>query len=192
MDREEPRIMLNTAMELANCDKCNAFVFMCHVGGIRVIVDPQQLDGMDDVRRRLMMGRTCYRILPGRKLAVFAPLSTQGSGYLADHWCSPGTVGAKVVPTADVGPPQAPAMPPDGSGPPSAPVSGSQGRSGPSSPNTASSAQPSSRATRATRPRSDPKPTRCATCREIIRHDTPDAYSIEYDGRLVYGQHVAC
>ena len=184
--------MLNTAMELANCDKCNAFVFMCHVGGIRVIVDPQQLDGMDDVRRRLMMGRTCYRILPGRKLAVFAPLSTQGSGYLADHWCSPGTVGAKPVPTVAVGPPQAPVTPSADHGPQSAPVSGSQGHTGPQTTIMDSSSGPPSRATRATRPRSDPKPTRCATCREIIRHDTPDAYSIEYDGRLVYGQHVAC
>lgn len=184
--------MLNTAMELAQCDKCNAYVFMCHVGGIRVIVDPGPLDGMEDVRRRLMMGRTVYRILPGRKLAQFGQLSTKGSGYLADHWCSPGTVGARTVPVEAVGPLQAPVTPSAGPGPLSAPVSGSQGRSGPSSPNTVSSAQPSRAATRATRPRSDPKPTRCDTCGEIITVHTKDAYSIEYDGRLVYGQHVAC
>lgn len=184
--------MLNTAMELANCDKCNAFVMTCHVGGIRVIVDPGPLDGMEDVRRRLMMGRTVYRILAGRKLAVFGRLSTTGTGYLADHWCTPGTVGAKVVPTVDVGPLQAPVTPSAAPGPQSAPVSGSQGHAGPRTTIMDSSNGPPSRATRATRPRSDPKPTRCDTCGEIVRHDTPDVWSIEYDGRLVYAQHVAC
>lgn len=184
--------MLNTALELATCDKCKAYVFTCHVGGLRVIVDCPPLDGMEDVRRRLMMGRRVYRILPGRKLAVFGRLSTQGSGYLVDHWCTAGTTGAQVVPTVAVGPPQAPVTPSAAPSLPGAPVSGSQGHTGPSSPNTAYSAPSPSRATRATRPRSDPKPTRCDTCGEIIRHDTPDAYSIEYDGRLVYGQHVAC
>lgn len=188
--------MLNTAMELAQCEKCNAFVFVCHVGGIQVIVDPAPLDGMEDVRRRLMMGRTCYRILPGRKLAVFAPLSTKGSGYLADHWCTPGVTGARKVPVEDgPRPPQAPVTPPAGFDHPTAPAGGSQGHTGLPIMETTimgSGDASRSRATRATRPRTDPKPTRCATCREIIRHDTPDAYSIEYDGRLVYGQHVAC
>lgn len=184
--------MLNTSMELATCDKCKAHVFTCHVGGVRVIVDPIPLDGLEDVRRRLMMGRTCYRILQGRKLAVFAPLSTKGSGYLADHWCTPGTTGAQVVPQEATRPPQAPVTPSAMPGPPDAPERGSQGRSGPWSPNTAYSGRPSRAATPVTRPRTDPKPTRCDTCGGLIRHDTPDAYSIEYDGRLVYGQHVAC
>lgn len=184
--------MLNTAMELAVCDKCKAHVFMCHVGGIRVIVDPIPLDGMEDVRRRLMMGRKCYRILDGRKLAIFAPLSTKGHGYLADHWCSPGTVGARKVPLADVGPPQAPVTPPAGFVHPTAPASGSQGRSGVPIMNPVSSADPRSRATRATRPPTDPKPTRCDICDEVIRHDTPDVWSIEYDGRLVYARHDSC
>lgn len=184
--------MLNTALELATCDKCKAYVFTCHVGGMRTIVDCAMLDGMEDVRRRLMMGRRVYRILPGRKLAVFGQLSTKGDGYLVDHWCTPGTVGAQPVPLAAVGPPQAPVTPSPALGPPSAPDSGSQGHTGPQTTIMDSSSGPRSRATRAIRPRTDPKPCRCDTCGEIIRHDTPDAYSIEYDGRLVYGQHVAC
>jgi hypothetical protein len=184
--------VLTTPLELAQCDKCKAYVFSCHVGGMRAIVDPAQLDGMEDVRRRLMMGRSVYRILPGRKLAVFAPLSTKGDGYLAEHWCSPGTVGAQPVGTVDVGPRQAPVTPSADHGPQGAPVSGSQGHTGPRTTIMDSSPSHPSRVGHATRPRTDPKPTRCDTCGEIIRHDTPDAYSIEYQGRLVYGQHVAC
>jgi hypothetical protein len=184
--------MLNTAMELAQCEKCKAYVFRCHVGGLLTIVDPGPLDGMEDVRRRLMMGRDVFRIVPGRKLARFGPLSTKGDGYLAEHWCTPGHVRATVIPTEAVGPLQAPVTPSAGPGLPSAPVSGSQGRTEPRTTIMDSSSGPPSRATRAIRPRTDPKPCRCDTCGEIIRHDTPDAYSIEYDGRLVYGQHVAC
>src|SRR5688572_3176508 len=95
----EGRVMLNTALELATCDKCKAYVFTCHVGGMRTIVDCAALDGMDDVRRRLMMGRRVYRILAGRKLAVFGQLSTKGDGYLVDHWCTAGTTGAQPVGT---------------------------------------------------------------------------------------------
>ncbi len=188
--------MLNTPLALANCDKCNAYVFVCHVGGIQVIVDTNPLDGMEDVRRRLMMGRTCYRILPGRKLAVFAPLSTKGSGYLADHWCTPGVTGARKVAVADgPRPHQAPVTPPAGFDHPTAPADGSQGRTGlPIMPTTimASGDASRSRATRATRPRTDPKPTRCDICREIITVHTPNVWSIEYDGRLVYGVHDSC
>lgn len=184
--------MLNTAMELAQCDKCNAYVFMCHVGGIRVIVDPAQLDGMDDVRRRLMMGRTVYRILPGRKLAQFGKLSTNGTGYLADHWCTAGTVGAQPVGTVAVGPPQAPVTPSADHGPQSAPVSGSQGHTAiPTTIMDSSSGLPS-RARHATRPRSDPKPTRCDICRELITCHTKDVWTIEYEGRLIYGVHDSC
>jgi hypothetical protein len=143
-----------------------------------------------------MMGRTVYRILAGRKLAVFGKLSTKGDGYLVDHWCTPGVAGARKLPVEDTPRPlAAPVTPSAGPGLPSAPVSGSQGHTGLSimdQPNQGSSSSPPSRATRAIRPRSDPKPTRCDTCKEIITVHTKDAYSIEYDGRLVYGQHVAC
>jgi hypothetical protein len=165
---------------------------MCHVGGMRAIVDCAPLDGMEDVRRRLMMGRSVYRILPGRKLAVFAPLSTKGDGYLAEHWCSSGTVGAKPVGTVAVGPPQAPVTPSADHGPQSAPVSGSQGHTGPRVTIMDSSPSLPSRATRATRPRTDPKPTRCDICKELITCNTPNVWSIEYDGRLVYAVHDPC
>jgi hypothetical protein len=186
-------LVLNTSLELAQCEKCNAFVFTCHVGGIRVIVDPGPLDGMDDVRRRLMMGRRVYRILPGRKLAVFGQLSTKGDGYLVDHWCTPGVAGVRKLPVEDAPrPPQAPVTPSAGPGLPSAPVSGSQGHTGLPIMSPVSSAEFPSRATRATRPRTDPKPTRCDICRGLITHDMKDVWSIEYDGRLVYARHDSC
>lgn len=185
--------LISTPLELAICDKCKAYVFQCQVAGIRTIVDCGFLDGMADVRRRLMMGRTVYRMIHGRKLAVFGPLSTKGSGYLVDHWCCPGTTGAANVPRDETPrPPLAPVTPSPALGLPSAPVSGSQGRSGLPIMKPVSSATSRSRATRATRPRTDPKPTRCDICRELIRHDTPDVWSIEYDGRLVYARHDSC
>lgn len=198
MGRRIVQHLIDTPMELATCDRCKAHVFKCWVSGVSTVVDIAALDGMDDVRRRLMMGRTVYRILDGRKLATFRRDSTKGNGYLADHWCGPGVVGAKPVEVVPVGPPSAPATP---GGPlggfhhPHAPADGSQGHTATfdhaRSP-APSSSNPPSRAIRASHPRSDPKPTRCATCREIITVHTPDVWSIEYDGRLVYGQHVAC
>lgn len=182
--------MLNTALELANCDKCEAFVFMCHVGGVRTIVDCAPLDGIEDVRRRLMMGRRVYRILPGRKLAVFAPMSTKGSGFLVDHWCTPGLAGAKPLPREDAPRPrQAPVTPSPALGRPSAPVSGSQGHTELS---IMEATQDSSSSPRKAVKRATPRPTRCATCNVLVKHDTPDVWSIEYDGRLVYAQHVEC
>jgi hypothetical protein len=191
--------LIDTPLELANCDKCKAYVFMCDVSGIRTIVDCAPLDGMDDVRRRLMMGRVVYRTLPGRKLARFSRDSTNAeSGYLADHWCTGGVTGARKVETVPVGPPSAPATPgrhPDGFRHPDAPADGSQGRRGlpiMKTQRTDSSGAYPSRATRVNRPRSDPKPTRCDICREIITVRTPNVWSIEYDGRLVYGVHDSC
>lgn len=140
------------------------------------------------------MGRTCYRILQGRKLAVFAPLSTKGSGYLADHWCTPGTTGAQVVPKADVGPLQAPVTPSAGHDPRTAPGSGSQGRSEPWRPNTAYSGQPSRAATRATLPRTEKLPyinRVCDICRQMIGR-TPNVIGVEYDGRWMWVQHDEC
>lgn len=198
MDRRIVQHLIDTPMELANCDRCKAHVWKCSVSGLGVVVDVAQLDGMDDVRRRLMMGRTVYRILDGRKLAVFRPLSTRGAGFLVEHWCGPGVVGAKAVETVTVGPHQAPATPgrlPDGFHQPTAPADGSQGLTGlpimKTQPMGSSDVSPS-RAISASPRRSDPKPTRCDTCGVLVKHDTPDVWSIEYDGRLVYAQHVAC
>lgn len=192
--------LIDTPMELANCDKCKAYVFKCDVSGIRTIVDCGPLDGMDDVRRRLMMGRSVYRILPGRKLAQFAPLSTNTEGgYLVEHWCTAGTTGAKAVEVAPVGPHQAPATPGGPKGGfhhPTVPGSGSQGHTGlpimKTRPTDSSGASPSRALNATPRLSRHIKPTRCDTCGVVIHHDTPDVFSIEHDGRLVYAQHVAC
>lgn len=192
--------LIDTPLELANCDRCKAHVFKCDVSGLRTVVDCAPLDGMDDVRRRLMMGRAVYRILPGRKLAQFAPLSTNTEGgYLVEHWCGPGVVGAKAVETVTVGPHQAPATPGGPKGGfhhPTAPADGSQGHTGlpimKTQPTGCSEASPSRAISANPHLSRHIKPTRCDTCGELITVDTPDAYSIEYDGRLVYGQHVAC
>ena len=186
--------MITTPLELANCDRCKAYVFQCHVGGMRAIVDMGAI-AFGEIRARLIMGRTVYRQVPGRKLARFGRDSTQAVGdrYMVDHWCGTGVVGAKKVPTdTPVGPPSAPATPSPAPGRRDAKDHGSQGRTAVldhSNP-AGSSKSPPSRAPNATNRHI--KPTRCNVCRELITADTKNVWAIEHGGRLTYGEHDSC
>jgi len=193
--------LIDTPLELANCDRCKAYVFKCDVSGLRTVVDCAPLDGMDDVRRRLMMGRAVYRTLPGRKLALFAPLSTnRDSGYLGEHWGGPGVVGAKGVDTVAVGPHRAPVTPGGPKGGfhhPHAPADGSQGRTATfdhARTQTPSSSNPPSRATHAKNRRSERLPyinRVCEICRVMIGR-THNVIGVQIGDRWAWVQHDEC
>lgn len=183
--------MITTPLEFSTCDRCKAYVFQCHVGGIRVITDMGAI-AFGEIRARLIMGLTVYRVVPGRKLARFGQDSTQAvdDRYMVAHWCGPGVVGAAKVPMdTPVGPPQALVTPSPVLGRPDARDHGSQGHTAVSSPAGSSKPLPLAALNATNR---HIKPIRCDTCGQLITVDTPDVWSMEYDGRLVYAQHDTC
>lgn len=103
--------LLDTPVALAQCDRCKAYVFQCSASGLRVIVDPAPLDGMNGVRDSLIAGKAVYRKIEAngilqRLTAHAIPLVVrEGAHLLADHSCGPGLVGAADVEQRQEGPP---------------------------------------------------------------------------------------
>lgn len=180
--------MLDSEIKLAQCQRCQAYVWTADVSGMRVAVDPAPLGDLGAVMATLGAMRSVYAVQHiGRKphhLKWLGGQNTQwdpkGRTLVAAHGCGAPPRDAKPVEVAPEGPQQAPVTPGGAWGgvrPQAARDSGSQGHT------TAPWAEVSSvtrrsPAERATRRRSDVlahiehvphvRPLKCQQCRCLI------------------------
>lgn len=190
---------ISTPVKLAQCQKCNAYVFSATVAGLNAVINPAPLAETDDVRAALLEGKSLYhvRMVGGKPQKAVSVIGTQvgesikhGVPLWAQHGCAAGgTVRASRVEVPPVGPQRAPVTPGegrDGFRHPTAPVGGSQGHR----------AKISKQELRDYfKPRHhagivNPRPSRCIVCRGLLTGNEPDAVTIEYDGRIIWGYHA--
>ncbi len=187
---------MTTPLRLAQCQKCNAYVFNSNVAGIDTTVDPVKLETPEQIREALLAGKSLYRENSPKLLAYVGPRDAaqriaQRLPMYATHACMvAGTVRTSQVELTPAGPPSAPATPGGRQGgyrPAPAPVSGSQGLTGlPIMMGDCSETCPC-RANRATR-----RPSRCAVCNKVIWGDEHGIVAIEYNERVVWACHESC
>lgn len=187
---------ITTKIEVAQCQKCQQYIFQSQVNGCLTLVDVLKLGTIEEWREALVGGKSLFIASemngkPYKLSPVYAKQirMVQGSGHwlYATHGCAAaGTVRATKVEAPPQGPQRAPATPGgprDGFRHPTAPVGGSQGH-------TAKIKMegywdvPPSRATNAS-----PRPSRCCVCRKLLTGKEPGVTTIEYNGRIVWGMH---
>lgn len=197
--------MLDTTPKLAQCQKCQAYVFQAQVNGYTVLVDPAALQGPELTLAALSEGKALYSKAHGKLKPSKNPLT---GAHLAAHGCTvTGTVRADKVEVVPQDPQRAPVTPGrlQGGFPRAhALADGSQGHRWLQGPPPiiaeweASRSRPHSVVTPANHPPSDlrelryTKPTRCDICRKLITTESTGVSTIEYDGRLIYGVHEQC
>jgi hypothetical protein len=187
---------IDTKLVLAQCQKCQGYVFNAQVNGCDTVVDVVASGSIVDWRNALVEGKSLYiaTMMNGKpyKLSpVYAKqiklAETGGHALYATHGCAAaGTVRASKVEVAPEGPQQAPVTPgglPGGFRRAGAPVSGSQG---PSNKITMEDYWGVSRSP--ARP-AILRPSRCAICRGLLTGKEKGATVIEYNGRIIWGMH---
>lgn len=187
---------ISTQIKVAQCQKCQAYIFNATVAGLDASIDPVPLRETEEVRNALLAGRGLYHVsmLGGKPNKAFHVIGSQvaksiehGSPLWAQHPCmAAGTVRATKVEEPPQGPQRAPVTPGgprDGFRRATAPVGGSQG---PSSKITMEGywAPSPSRAGSATL-----RPSRCVICRQLLTGKEPGVTAIEYGGRIIWGYH---
>lgn len=175
--------MLDSAIKLAQCQRCGGYVWAADVSGGRVAVDPLPLGDLGAVMGALAAMRSVYEVRHhGSKPHHLKWLGGQGTRWepegrtlVAAHGCGAPARDARPVEVTPEGPQQAPVTPgrhSDGGHHPTARADGSQGHTAPRRPVDSSASHPS-RAGRATRPRSDVTPMtrtlKCSECGQSIR-----------------------
>lgn len=188
---------ITTKLELAQCQKCSAYVFSSTVAGLTTAVDPAPLDGTAELTEALIAKREIFTAVTvnGKPYKLNrVPLPQMGrwaaSGHplYATHPCmAAGVVRASAVEVAPEGPQRAPVTsggPQGGFRPAHALARGSQGHTAKIA-TVASSAPSPSHARRA-----NPRPSRCVLCNKVITGDESNVVAIEYDGRIVWAYHV--
>jgi hypothetical protein len=173
--------MQDKAIKLAQCTRCQAYVWSAQVSGILVAVDPAPLGSLGDVMGALGASRSVFEVRSiGSKPQALRWLGAPGTQWepggrhlVASHGCGAQPRDAVAVETTPQGPQEAPVTPGRHSGgfrPAHAPDSGSQGRTAARHP-AGSSATRRSPATPANRPRFERiyRTLKCAECGETIK-----------------------
>ena len=185
--------MLDSVIKLAQCQRCQAYVWTADVAGGRVTVDPAPLGDLGAVMAALAGMRSVYEVKHiGKQPHKLKWLGGQGTRWepegrvlVAAHGCGAPARDAQPAEVTPQGPQQAPATPGGHQGgfrPASAHDSGSQGRT--ADLDLQGEDRPSSRwkpyrsrAASATRPRSDVTPLtrtlKCGNCGQIILAGQP-------------------
>ena len=186
----------STKLEVAQCQKCQAYIFNATVAGLDAAIDPVPLREAEEVRNALLAGRGLYHVsmLGGKPNKAFHVIGSQvaksiehGSPLWAQHPCmAAGTVRATKVEA----PPQ---------GPQRAPVSHRRGQSdGGVHPDARQASQGHTAkitmedywgVSRSPARNVIPRPSRCCVCRKLLTGQEPGATTIEYNGRIVWGMH---
>jgi hypothetical protein len=168
--------MLDTEIKLAQCSRCQSYVWACNSAGVRVAVDPNPIMNGAEVYAFLGYGRSIYEVIykvskPHHLRWLGAPGTSwepNGRILVASHGCGAAATDAVAVEVPLQGPQKAPVQPGRPSdGFPHRPAleSGSRGRTRRPS-RVAYSATPQSPAQRATLRRF-----KCDTCGGLIGDD---------------------
>lgn len=181
-------VRFGRVIEVAQCSQCEQYVFAAMADGFKAVCDPKPLGGLEDIRAALIGKRDVYEVfhIAGKPhhMALLAPRRFKGfeGVAVASHDCGAAHRHAaknEVMPL----------------GPLCGPVSVLQPSEAPDrhpvSPR-ASQSRTADRAQGVSPRRSEPRPGRCSTCRKVIRQSEENIWAIEYEGRLVYAQHVQC
>ena len=187
---------ITTKLEVAQCQKCQQYVFQSQVSGCLTMVDVLKLADIQEWREALVAGKSLYIASemngkPYKLSPVFAKqigmIKDSGHWLYATHGCAAaGTVRATKVEAPPAGPQRAPVTP---GGPvagfrrATAPAGGSQGPSNKIT-TEGSSVTLHSRAANAS-----PRPSRCIICRNLLTGKEPGVTAIEYNGRIIWGFH---
>lgn len=185
---------ISTPLAVAQCQKCDQYVFKAQVNGCDTTVDVLTLPTLEEWRTALVAGKSLYVEKGGKKLGpVYAKqiAAAAGAGYrlYATHGCTAGAVvRATEVEAPPPGPRSAPVMPGGPQGGfhhPTAPADGSQGHRHKINTLTEDywgiSNSPAANAT--------PRPSRCAICRKLLTGKEEGVTTIEFDGRIIWGIH---
>lgn len=184
---------ISTPLEVAQCQKCQAYVLNAMVNGTRAMVDPVTIKTPEQIREALISQKELYGSHANKKLfPVFAKQVPQALGaglaLYATHGCAAaGTVRASKVEAPPQGPQRAPVTPggpTDGFRHPTAPVGGSQGHTAKITMEDywGLSQSPARNVI--------PRPSRCCVCRKLLTGDEPGVTTIEYNGRIIWGMHA--
>lgn len=183
-------------LAVAQCQKCQQYVFASQVNGCEEMVDVLKLSTIEDWRVALVAGKRLFIATEmNGKPYKLSPVYAKQIGMIKDsgHWlyathpcAAAGVVRATRVEVPPQDPQQAPVTPGrprDGFRHPTALADGSQGR-------TAKITMEDywgvhrSRAGNAT-----PRPSRCCVCRKLLTGEEKGATTIEYNGRIIWGYH---
>lgn len=179
--------MRDTEPKLAQCQKCNAYVFHCEVNGIRVMVDPAPAP---DALAALTQGKCLYVGFKNGsgQLTRLQPMRTLAEGLYAQHACTvAGVVRGTPVEVAPERPQQAPVTPGGhqvGFRPGPAPVWRSQGRTAKITTGASSGSLPS---------RAKPVTHhlfKCEVCNQPIYGYERNIVAIHHGERIVWAEHV--
>lgn len=187
---------IDTKLVVAQCQKCQQYVFNSQVNGCNTVVDVVATDSVVDWRNALVGGKSLYVATmangkPQKLRPVYAKQIQQaqaaGLALYATHGCNvAGTVRATKVEAPPAGPPSAPATPGrvrDGFRHPTALADGSQGHVDKITMEDYWGVRhsPARNAT--------PRPSRCVVCRKLLTGQEKGATVIEYNGRIIWGMH---
>lgn len=209
---------MTTPMQLAQCEKCQAWVLTGQVAGINTTVNLGMLADDASIRDALLAGKSFY-VEMSRKVLRYVPpkdLAKEIKGnrcFYATHECMvSGTVRARVAELTPAGTrtPVCDVWRAQGWNPPrTCPrlvLAGSQGSQGDMGllghvPTSCNNCEPPPFERGETVPESPytpitkccyRRPTRCRVCDKVITGDEDNIVAIEYDERVVWAYHVTC